>query len=161
MSAHLTACMSKCKPWAEECLTLLARRSDPTCRDALSRRTRPACRQSRRLAVSSLETAHGTILEKYCIHSCSSVNLDSRKNIYGMSDRQYVQTQRYIYKKNRASCTTRLARSRSPIIIKCKPNAWVSLCVQCKCKPKAWVGLSMSVGLINYYSGKLVMLTLA
>ena len=66
----------------EECLTLLASGSDPTCRDAVSRRTRPACRckpesPTRCLVTAKLrlyeETTHDTTRSvpahayKYCI----------------------------------------------------------------------------------------------
>ena len=88
----------------EECLTLLASGSDPTCRDALSRCTKPTCRgkpesPTRCLVTAKLrlyeETTHGGTTRsvpvrvllykycvvKYCIHRCNYVHLDSRRKI--------------------------------------------------------------------------------
>ena len=102
----------------EECLTLLANVSDPTCRDALSRCTRPACRgkpesPTRCLVTVKLrlyeETTHGTTrsvpvhvharycirkycVVKYCIHRCNYLHVKSFRKI-GQTHRHTI----YIY----------------------------------------------------------------
>ena len=66
----------------EQCLTLLASGSDPTCRDALSRCTRPACQGKPESPTRCLVTAKLRLYEETTHSTTRSVPVHVRATVY-------------------------------------------------------------------------------